>query len=205
MGCLTCVLLTFLISFILGWFPFPLNTVTWGLFGSKLTFLSILLAAGFFQYGYFYKVFLEVFNERVPEWESWDRLKNAMESMEDTIEQLQKITPLQPLYKKMAKDRLNLKFEQLKRPEVVARLRRDIDQFSAALSLQFGIASCLFLSLGADLIDRVLVAHRVWIALSFGSLFSSLFVFVVMAIYYGRVVIVQLRGMEETIKKFDSV
>ena len=185
------------------------------LLGEKMTFLSIMLAAGFFQYGYFYETFSKVYKEWVPNWEGWLALKQVTENREKVAEVAyeNKMDTL-PLNLRESIARLNLQVTLDKKrleeaDEIKVRVlngfREDVDHFLKALSIQFGIGSCLLLSVFADIGFPFGRFSRLLAAASFTSLLVSLILFAVMLIYYAGVVKRQFGLLRNTAEQYKNV
>ena len=186
---------------------FILGQTSWSFLGSKLTLLAILLAAGVFQYNQFHNTYQKIHSERIPEWDSWNRLQSTTDMLDEisTSPGTMRTIPIDRILETIAKNRLNLKMEKGHRPADIQRIKDDLNQFSAGLALQFSISSCLLLSIWADVILLRFVEGRFWTALSLGGFIVGLSAFTIMGVLYCRIVYGQFRSLQEVINKYKTI
>lgn len=201
------LLLTLLLSISWWWSDLPLiPDDTWTLFGAKLTFLSIMLAAGWFQYQYFYGEFVRFYGEFVPAWER----QSADRKIADEVDRMVLVAAQAGLMTKevaQAGEQVRRTREMLQaadegRQRALEVMERAWEHYEVSLSLLFGVGSSLLVSLLVDLVEHTTVTGRALVALSYGSFVIALLMFVGLMVYYFRVVGFQFRAVREDAKKY---
>lgn len=208
----TSLLASILVSLIFWQFPFETSAATAEMmFGGKLTFVSILLAAGTFQYRYFYEeLFLKMKRELFPWLEGWSALAQSIDKAQEVALEAEKamirVRPIktEEILQWFLSERQKLKDAEKYRQELAPKLQSDYGHFLTALSLQFGVGSGLLVSLFADFLYFTVSKQPLFLAFSFGGFGVALLTFTGLIVYYARAVRRQLDAAQSDIKMFAS-
>ncbi len=190
--------------------PLPLpSDPTWTFLGAKLTFLSIILAVGLIQYGYFYEVFKRFYLETAPSWQGWLVSKKTTDEWDEIVTKMEQAGNITQEVKagreQIQANRQRLKEVEENRKTMISGIEGDLKHFEKTLFLLFGVGFALLVSLVADLIDRIIEGHRAWVALSHGAFISALLLFVVLLIYYAIVVVRQMERLRADAEKYQDI
>lgn len=204
------LLLTTLVSTLWWLSPLPLAPdPTWTLFGAKLTFLSIMMAVGWWQYQYFYEEFRDFYQKIAPAWDGWVALMKSTDELDELVSRAERagITTAEARAARdqVRRDRERLQGIEKNRQEVLAVTDENLNHYQTAISLLFGVGFTLLVSLVADLIDRTVATHRAVVAVSFGGFVIALIMFVCLMVYYLWVVSSQMRTIRKGAEKYRGI
>jgi len=190
---------------------FPLETTpdtAKMMFGGKLTFVSILLAAGTFQYRYFYEEHaLKLFQELSPWLSTFNAISQSIDKVAETVsrdaEALKAVRPINPqLLHEIRTVRKRLKEAENYRRQVAPELQHAQRHFSIALSMLCGVSSSLLLSLFADFLYFTVSRQAVLLAFSFGGFAVALLLFASLIAYYAIAVKRHLDLTQKHVRSF---
>jgi len=177
-------------------FPYVLSPDKgWTLFGTKLTFLSILVAVGWLQYEYLYRIGNRFTSESIPSLDGWKVSKDNADKFEASIISIEQLGGNSAEFRKqLADQRTKLKEIEITKQNYLSWLEIQWRHFELTLSLLFSVIFILLFSVITDWFQNA--GHQlhqfheniVLIAISHGSFIAAIIIFSFLMFYYLRTV-----------------